>query len=217
MAASVSEILKNGHVFNSAYSATTNLAAGAIALTWSGGSGTYSSINTSAVTASGTLATGEAGQGVHEFPIFVTGISIQESRSVQPMFPLNGNEQLNIVGQASGSVSFQGLLTRNAHDLAKFLGEIGSACNLVPVNVTLTPFGRGCVNDMLRSVRYVMQGVTLVSHGVSIQSQGGVAIVNIPIQCTFSALSIKVNKTGEVANITERAKAAGSAANTLTQ
>lgn len=132
-------------------------------------------------------------------PLLMIGVTLQFSRNVQPLYPINANAdgtrtQIQLVGPASGQLQCQGMLTPTDTGVNDFLKACGATCSdeKSQVDMLIYPFGSDASKTCGGNARltYTIRGLSLVSAGLSISAQGGMPQVGTPYSFTFSDMEI---------------------------
>lgn len=189
MASSTTEVFKNS------YSSAESWAATGAYLTW-------------ASSASGDVDTGEGltgnGQQTTEsdFPLYITGVTVQYSRDLRPLYPINFNsgslKKLTLIGNPTGVLEIQGVVGPT-QDVRSFLEAAGAACfkDGDGLTVRLTPYHRSCNSDKTSldvsestSSRLLLTGVVLQRYALQIQSQEAFTLIQQPLTLSFNAAKL---------------------------
>lgn len=188
MASSTTEIFQNG------YSSAESWAASGAYLTWAttGDPGTGGGI-----TENGETATES------DFPLYLTSVTVQYTRELRPLYPINFNsgslKKLTLIGNPSGRLDVQGIIGPT-QDVRAFLEAAGASCfkDGDGLTVRLTPYHRTCLNTdntgTLASVnnnnRLLLTGVVLQTYTLQIQSQEAYTIIQQPLSLSFNAAKL---------------------------
>jgi len=125
-------------------------------------------------------------------PLYMLGVRISYGQKVTPVYPLysfeNGNVKLLIKGAAEGTLTCEGIVVKNIPALQGFLDAASKSCKEPDeeVNITLYPFGNGCMKGEDTSTHsYTIKGVDLSQFDLQLQA-GQVASITHSLTFTFT-------------------------------
>lgn len=137
----------------------------------------------------------EDGKGnlTEQFPLLLSQITMNYSRNVQPIYPVNGAVdntfvKLQILGAPQGTLQCTGIVTPKYDTMLDFLEKTSQNCSEDDVVMDFKPFTTStgkCHNRF----GYRIIGLTLQTLGFSVQG-GEVAIISQPLAFTFTGLQL---------------------------
>lgn len=133
-----------------------------------------------------------------DIPFMVNAFNARYGRAITAMYPINtaekGIRKINIVGQATGTLTLGGIMSYSIKGLSEFLAAVSSTCGDKSVTISLQPTITECKDNgqaKTNGLIYTLRGVALVQIDISIQSsQDGVAYVSQPLTFTFTDLMV---------------------------
>lgn len=141
---------------------------------------------------------GQGGSTATPLPLLASQLTLTYSRVVNPFFPINstsqGKIQYNIAGAPQGSLTLGNLLAPNTV-MEAFLKVVGAGCITKEdeISMMIKPFGELKCSSSGAGTASVkgsckITGVTLQSFGLTIQSQGSIALISVPMTFSFTGL-----------------------------
>ena len=153
------------------------------------------SIKTQSWNISGATITWKAENGgaVAPLPMLTNSVQISQQASKSEIYGLNklsdGVGKIVIAGQPRGSLALGGLYAPSGtSDLVDFLRAAGSLCD-GGVTIIIRPFGVACGNSGNGNI-WTLSGCDLVSVSLVASIQQGTSSVNMPLQFTFSSMTL---------------------------